>query len=216
MPGVGAAKADQAAQAKSPSAPAKELKETPAPGAGKPGSAKRDPAGPATRDTTVLGKVDTDGPTRRVAAGAPTLSGPAKTAAESSAMRDSVSDAGETGQMPVVGTDRFDDADGADVDVDDRGLIDSDDSSEDEQVSMGAVLLMSVVGIVLGILVFLGFDLLWGRFNSVIVGLLALAVTGVMVAVVHALRTSRDGLSMVLAGVVGLVMTFGPLAIMVL
>ena len=42
------------------------------------------------------------------------------------------------------------------------------------------------------------------------IGLAALAVIAVMVAGVHFLRTARDSLSMVLAAVVGLAMTFGP------
>ncbi|MFI5504862.1 hypothetical membrane protein [Corynebacterium kutscheri] len=95
-------------------------------------------------------------------------------------------------------------------------LIDDTVVSEDEneeKISYRSVLGMAVVGIVLGVAVFLGFQQLWQTLNRPIVAALALAVTGAMIGLVHALRTNRDGLSMVLAGIVGLVMTFGPLFI---
>lgn len=82
---------------------------------------------------------------------------------------------------------------------------------EDESVSVPAIIGMAIAGIVLGVLVFKGFEMLWGSMNKGIVTALALAVTAVMVGVVHALRTNRDRLSMLLAVVVGLIMTFGPL-----
>ncbi len=41
----------------------------------------------------------------------------------------------------------------------------------------------------------------------------AIAVTALMAALVHVLRTNRDGISMTLAAIVGLVLTFGPLLI---
>lgn len=62
-------------------------------------------------------------------------------------------------------------------------------------------------------MIFLAFEMLWERLNNWLVALLAVAVTLGLVGLVHALRTSRDGFSMVLAGIVGLVMTFGPLLI---
>lgn len=82
---------------------------------------------------------------------------------------------------------------------------------EDETVSVPAIIGMAIAGILLGVLVFKGFEMLWGSLNKGIVTVLALGVTAIMVGVVHALRTNRDRLSMVLAVVVGLVMTFGPL-----
>lgn len=90
------------------------------------------------------------------------------------------------------------------------------DAEEDEdsiKTSVFAVILMAVVGVVLGAVVFLAFEMLWERLNNWLVVLLAIAVTLGMVGLVHALRTSRDGFSMILAGIVGLVMTFGPLLI---
>ena len=69
------------------------------------------------------------------------------------------------------------------------------------------------VGIVLGAVVFKGFEILWDRFDRLVVVVLGVVVTGVIVGIVHALRTSRDGLSMFLAAVAGLVLTFGPLLV---
>ncbi|KQB84423.1 hypothetical protein [Corynebacterium oculi] len=75
----------------------------------------------------------------------------------------------------------------------------------------GSAVLLAVMGVVLGALVFIGFDQLWSSgLSRLLVGALAVAVTGIMVGVVHALRTARDGISMTLAAVVGFLMTFGP------
>ena len=73
--------------------------------------------------------------------------------------------------------------------------------------------MLSVLGIILGAVVFKGFEILWSRLDGLLVGILALAVTAAMVGVIHALRTSRDTLSMGLAVVVGLVLSFGPLLV---
>ncbi|MDK8450355.1 hypothetical protein [Corynebacterium mastitidis] len=75
----------------------------------------------------------------------------------------------------------------------------------------GSAVLLAVMGVVFGALVFIGFDQLWSSgLSRILVGVLAVAVTGIMVGVVHALRTARDGVSMALAAVVGVLMTFGP------
>lgn len=92
----------------------------------------------------------------------------------------------------------------------------SDADGEDEKLNPVAVVLLAVIGIVLGAVVFKGFEILWDRFNGVLVSILAVLVTVIMVGVVHALRTARDGFSMGLAAVVGLLLTFGPLLILVL
>mgnify|MGYP000383185770 CR=1 FL=1 len=76
-----------------------------------------------------------------------------------------------------------------------------------------SVVLLALVGIVLGAVVFKGFEILWDRFDRLVVVVLGVVVTGVIVGIVHALRTSRDGLSMFLAAVAGLVLTFGPLLV---
>ena len=74
-------------------------------------------------------------------------------------------------------------------------------------------MLLALVGIVLGAVVFKGFEVLWENFSRIVVLILAVVVTGVIVGIVHALRTNRDGLSMFLAAIAGLVLTFGPLLV---
>lgn len=93
---------------------------------------------------------------------------------------------------------------------------DQDDAvSEGEGMSPVAVILLALVGIVLGVVVFKGFEMLWGALNNYLVAALAVGVTGVMAGIVHALRTERDGLSMTLTAIVGLLLTFGPAILVV-
>ena len=99
------------------------------------------------------------------------------------------------------------------VDTTDRDGDHEDATEESAKISVFSVLLMAIVGVVLGAAVFLAFEMLWERLSNWLVAILAVAVTLGMVGIVHALRTSRDGFSMVLAGIVGLVMTFGPLLV---
>ncbi|EGT5576196.1 hypothetical protein BOR83_11185 [Corynebacterium striatum] len=88
-----------------------------------------------------------------------------------------------------------------------------DFEEEDEKLNPFSVLLLALIGIVLGAVVFKGFEILWDSFSRTVVAILAIAVTALMVALVHVLRTNRDGISMTLAAFVGLVLTFGPLLI---
>ena len=88
---------------------------------------------------------------------------------------------------------------------------DEEDYEEEEKLNPFAVVLLALVGIVLGAVVFKGFEVLWENFSRIVVLILAVVVTGVIVGIVHALRTNRDGLSMFLAAIAGLVLTFGPL-----
>ncbi|MDO4631545.1 MAG: hypothetical protein Q4A82_04580 [Corynebacterium sp.] len=89
-----------------------------------------------------------------------------------------------------------------------------DEDSAKEKMSVLAILGMAAFGILLGVGIFAGFQLLWDKLeNKLIVGGLAILVIAVIVSVVHVLRTSRAGFSMTLAGLVGATMTFGPLAI---
>lgn len=76
---------------------------------------------------------------------------------------------------------------------------------------MGSVLLLAVLGVVLGAVLFVVFAFLWGsQIPNGVVALFALVVTCVLVGVVHLLRTANDKMSMVLSGVAGVLMTFGP------
>ena len=90
------------------------------------------------------------------------------------------------------------------------------EDEEDGKLSAVSIVVLALIGIILGAIVFKGFEVLWGRFDRIIVSILALVVTGAMVGIVHALRTARDSISMTLAAVVGLVLTFGPLLIIIL
>ncbi len=56
----------------------------------------------------------------------------------------------------------------------------------------------------LSLAVFKGFEILWDSFSRSVVAILAIAVTALMAALVHVLRTNRDGISMTLAAFVGL------------
>ncbi|MCK7662405.1 hypothetical protein M0E87_01805 [Corynebacterium sp. CCM 9185] len=80
-----------------------------------------------------------------------------------------------------------------------------------EKVSVVAVIGMILLGLIVGVALFFGFEKLWGHFDTAITAVLAIAVTCGIIGVVHALRTERDGLSMFLAGLAGLAVTFGPL-----
>lgn len=105
----------------------------------------------------------------------------------------------------------YEDADEFDDEYDEYDEYYEDE--EEEQVSAMGVIFMALAGIALGVVIFLGFQQLWGALGKAIVAALAVAVTGAIVGVVHALRTERDRESMILAGVAGLVMTFGPLLV---
>lgn len=89
-------------------------------------------------------------------------------------------------------------------------------SGVEEKTSLTGVILMTAIGVVLGVVIFKGFEMLWENFSRPLVAILAVLITAGLVGVVKALRTTNDALSMVLAGCVGLLMTFGPLAIVML
>lgn len=113
----------------------------------------------------------------------------------------------DTGVMPAVA----DSAAGGNVGLAERTDTDLEDQAEEESGGNAvAVIGMAVVGIVIGAVVFFVFEMLWGSLNPWLTGALALAVTAVMIFAVRALRTTRDGMTMTLAGLVGLVTAFGP------
>ena len=107
-------------------------------------------------------------------------------------------DTEETGNLPKV--------------EDDKEWIEE----EHEKLNPVSILLMIVAGILLAIVIFKGFEILWDSFPRLVVAILALCVTAIMVGVTHALRTARDGFSMFLAGFTGLILTFGPLLLVML
>ena len=81
---------------------------------------------------------------------------------------------------------------------------------EDDRISWPAMLAQALAAIVAGVGVFFAFSLLWDKAPGALVLVLALAVTLVMVGLVHALLRHRDKLLMILAFFVGLVLTIGP------
>ena len=91
--------------------------------------------------------------------------------------------------------------------------LDEVDANDNQKVSVLSVVLMVIIAIAVGVGLFKGVEMLWANMSKIITALLAVAATGAIVGIVHALRTERDGLSMVLAGAAGLAVTFGPLAI---
>lgn len=93
---------------------------------------------------------------------------------------------------------------------------DEEVTEEHKKLNPMSILIMVVVGIVLAIVIFKGFEVLWDNFPRIVVAILALGVTAIMVGVTHALRTARDGFSMFLAGITGLILTFGPLLLVML
>lgn len=88
-----------------------------------------------------------------------------------------------------------------------------DEDDDDSGMNLGAVILLALLGIIGGIVIFLGFQFLWANLSAWFVAVAAVVVIALMIGAVKWLRTSSDGLSMTLAGLVGLVITFGPAAL---
>ena len=183
------------AEATKPAEPKKPEPKTPA--AKTPAEAKKPPAAPTKPAATeaeddaktgVLKKVDAQEPkTAPVASSTPKVE--------------------DTGVMPAVG----DSAEGGNVRVAERPRTDVEQKTDEESGGNAvAVIGMAVVGVVLGAVVFFVFEMLWGALNPWLTGALALVVTVAMIFAVRALRTTRDSMTMTLAGLVGLVTTFGP------
>ena len=95
--------------------------------------------------------------------------------------------------------------------VDDADPAEYEDAEADGKLNPVSIILLALVGIVLGAVVYKGFEILWANFNKGLVAALAVAVTAAMAGVVHALRTDRDKAAIVLSIIVGLVLTFGAL-----
>lgn len=181
---------------------------------------------PSTEDTRVIKRVDEKSAPQQSAPAVADKSGVAKGDAEKedkaeaklaekesdaklddalTPATDGATDAG----VPVKASEKeLDKKDQADV-----VETEEDFEEEDEKLNPFSVLLLALIGIVLGAVVFKGFEILWDSFSRSVVAILAIAVTALMVALVHVLRTNRDGISMTLAAFVGLVLTFGPLLI---
>lgn len=194
---VGKAKADDAKPAAAKAAAAKPAAEKPA--------ADKTSADKASAAKPVAEKPKADKGAKAAGAGAATAgAGAAAAAAVPASKKAGVAKAGvakdaeETGNLPKV--------------EDDEEWIEE----EHEKLNPVSILLMIVAGILLAIVIFKGFEILWDSFPRLVVAILALCVTAIMVGVTHALRTARDGFSMFLAGFTGLILTFGPLLLVML
>ena len=194
---VGKAKADDAKPAAAKAAAAKPAAEKPA--ADKT-SADKTSADKASAAKPVAEKPKADKGAKAAGAGAATAGAGAAAAASVPASKKAgvAKDAEETGNLPKV--------------EDDEEWIEG----EHEKLNPVSILLMIVAGILLAIVIFKGFEILWDSFPRLVVAILALCVTAIMVGVTHALRTARDGFSMFLAGFTGLILTFGPLLLVML
>lgn len=114
---------------------------------------------------------------------------------------------------PVVAQPVVAEGPGTESDVDDEEASEDQEEDEDkEKVSVPVIIGESIVGMLVGVGIVKGFEVLWSNFpSSLITAILALVVTFVIVGVVHAVVRTHDKLLMVLAFIVGLVLTFGPL-----
>lgn len=189
---VGKAKADDAKPAAAKAAAAKPAAEKPA--------ADKTSADKASAAKPVAEKPKADKDAKAAGAGAATAGAGTAAAASVPASKKAgvAKDAEETGNLPKV--------------EDDEEWIEG----EHEKLNPVSILLMIVAGILLAIVIFKGFEILWDSFPRLVVAILALCVTAIMVGVTHALRTARDGFSMFLAGFTGLILTFGPLLLVML
>lgn len=189
---VGKEKADDAKPAAAKATAAKPAAEKPA--------ADKTSADKASAAKPVAEKPKADKDAKAAGAGAATAGAGAAAAASVPASKKAgvAKDAEETGNLPKV--------------EDDEEWIED----EHEKLNPVSILLMIVAGILLAIVIFKGFEILWDSFPRLVVAILALCVTAIMVGVTHALRTARDGFSMFLAGFTGLILTFGPLLLVML
>lgn len=165
------------------------------PAAEKP-AAKKPAAGKAAAEKPAAEKERAEKGTK--AKGAAAAGGAAAAAVPASKKAGVAKNAEETGNLPKV--------------EDDEEWIEE----EHEKLNPVSILLMIVAGILLAIVIFKGFEILWDSFPRLVVAVLAVCVTAIMVGVTHALRTARDGFSMFLAGFTGLILTFGPLLLVML
>lgn len=85
---------------------------------------------------------------------------------------------------------------------------------EDDAISWPALLGQTAIALVVGVVIFFGFTLLWDKLPTALVLAMAGVVALVCVGVVHALLRHRHTLVLILAFIVGLVITLGPRLIM--
>ncbi|AWB83281.1 hypothetical protein [Corynebacterium liangguodongii] len=81
---------------------------------------------------------------------------------------------------------------------------------EDAAINPILLVLFVFLGLVAGVLGFIAFQWVWANVSAIVAVIASLVVTAAVVFGVRALRTGRDGLTMALAGLAGLLVTFGP------
>lgn len=84
------------------------------------------------------------------------------------------------------------------------------EDEEDGSINPFMLVLLVLLGLAAGVGGFLGFQWIWANTQTVVAALIALVVVVAIVFGVRALRTGRDAVTMLLAGVAGAVMAFGP------
>lgn len=85
-----------------------------------------------------------------------------------------------------------------------------DGYAEDNSLSVPLLLIQVFVGLIAGALVFLGFTMAWSSMPKIVVVIMALVVAGGFAGMANYLRREKDKLTPILAGLVGLALTFGP------
>lgn len=85
-----------------------------------------------------------------------------------------------------------------------------DGYAEDNSLSVPLLLVQVFVGLIAGALVFLGFTMAWSSLPKIVVVIMALVVAGGFAGMANYLRREKDKLTPILAGLVGLALTFGP------
>ena len=85
-----------------------------------------------------------------------------------------------------------------------------DDYAEDNSLSIGLLIAQTIVGLLFGGLVFALFMMLWMVLPTAVVAVIAVAFAFGLVVVVNLIRRERDRLTPILAGIVGLVVSFAP------
>lgn len=84
------------------------------------------------------------------------------------------------------------------------------DYAEDNSLSVPLLLIQVFVGLIVGALVFLGFTMAWSSLPKVVTVIMALVITGGFAGMANYVRREKDKLTPILAGLVGLALTFGP------
>lgn len=82
--------------------------------------------------------------------------------------------------------------------------------AEDNSLSVPLLLVQVLVGLIAGAMVFLGFTMAWSSLPRVVVVIMAVVVTVLLVVLANYVRRKKDRLTPILAGAVGLALTFGP------